>query len=124
MIWSSYFDCFLKKKNDVVIDWKSALSQCSGDEKFLHELLKETHTEIKTPFSELDNYSDNSIREYAHMVKGVSQNLFCIQLEKSSSKLEKIVISGSEKEIKSCIKYLKISFFEFEQLLKTKNIIE
>ena len=75
------FCCRRKKKPDeIIIDWSQSLSQCGGDEDFLHELLRETHKEIKNPISEIDNFSDNSIREYSHMVKGVSQNMFCEQL--------------------------------------------
>ena len=61
--------CKRKKKTDeIIIDWSQSLSQCGGDENFLHELLRETHKEIKNPISEIDHFSDNSIREYSHMV--------------------------------------------------------
>ena len=115
-----------KKKNSdiIIIDWDQSLSQCGGDENFLHELLIETHKEIKNPISEIDNFSDNSIREYSHMVKGVSQNMFCEQLGDTASRLERMIIEGnSRKEINNCIKELKINIISFENLLKEKQII-
>ena len=117
--------CKRKKKTDeIIIDWDQSLSQCGGDEKFLHELLIGTHKEIKTPLSEINNFSDNSIREYSHMVKGVSQNMFCEQLGETSSRLERMVIEGNNrKEINNCIQELKSNIISFENLLKEKQII-
>ena len=115
-----------KKKNSdvIIIDWSQSLSQCGGDEDFLHELLRETHKEIKNPISEIDHFSDNSIREYSHMVKGVSQNMFCEQLGDTSSRLERMIIEGNNrKEINNCIKELKQNIISFENLLKEKQII-
>ena len=119
------FCCKKKNKPDeIIIDWNQSLSQCGGDEKFLHELLIETHKEIKTPLSEIDNFSDNSIREYSHMVKGVSQNMFCEQLGETSSRLERMIIEGnSRKEINNCIQELKSNIISFENLLREKQII-
>ena len=124
-----FFCCKIKKnkknKSDVIIiDWGQSLSQCGGDEDFLYELLRETHKEIKNPISEIDHFSDNSIREYSHMVKGVSQNMFCEQLGDTSSRLERMIIEGnSREEINNCIKELKINIISFENLLKEKQII-
>ncbi len=120
------FCCRKKKINpdEIIIDWKQSLAQCGGDEIFLHELLRETHKEIKKPISEIDNFSDNSIREYSHMVKGVSQNMFCKQLETTSSRLEIMIIEGnSRKDINNCIKELKTNIISFENLLQEKQII-
>ena len=122
------FCCYKKNKNNnsnvIIIDWDQSLSQCGGDKDFLHELLRETHKEIKNPISEIDNFSDNSIREYSHMVKGVSQNMFCEQLGDTSSRLERMIIEGNNrKEINNCIKELKQNIISFENLLKEKQII-
>jgi len=102
------------KPSEIIIDWGQSLSQCGGDEDFLHELLRETHKEIKNPISEIDN----------HMVKGVSQNMFCEQLGITSSRLERMIIEGnSRKEINNCIQELKSNIISFENLLREKQII-
>ena len=86
--------------------------------------MKETHKEIKNPISEIDNFSDNSIREYSQMVKGASQNMFCEQLGDTASRLERMIIEGnSRKEINNCIQELKSNITSFENLLREKQII-
>lgn len=118
------FNCGKKKPPVIIIDWTSAVEQCGGDENFLKTLLLETHKEITKSSNDLEKYSDNFIREYAHMVKGVSQNLFCKDLEKSSSELELLIIrDNKDKEISKHIKKLKKSILMFEKHLKIKGIL-
>jgi len=117
------FICCSKKSNVVIIDWDSAMEQCGGDEKFLKKLLSETHKEI-TKNGKLSDYSENFTREYAHMVKGVSQNLFCKDLEKSSSELEFVIIRKEDKkEVNKKINNMEISISRFENFLKDNKII-
>ena len=121
-----FFKCFKSKKNVVIIDWVLALDQCGGDEKFLFEILKQTYIEITGPLSEIDHYSSNQIREYAHMVKGVSQNLYCKELEIHTTALELLVIEEGDKsiKIKKSVSELKSKILRFENLLKQRKIID
>ena len=121
-----FFKCFKPKKNVVIIDWVLALDQCGGDEKFLFEILKQTYIEITGPLSEIDHYSSNQIREYAHMVKGVSQNLYCKELEIHTTTLELLVIEEGDKsiKIKKSVSELKSKILRFENLLKQRKIID
>jgi len=99
------------------------MDQCGGDNEFLHEMLVETHNEI-TKYKDLENHSNDFIREHAHMVKGVARNLFCKDLENSSSNLEFVIISKeNDIEIKKNINELKESVNRFENFLKNENII-
>ena len=121
-----FFKCFKPKKNVVIIDWVLALDQCGGDENFLFEILKQTYIEITGPLSEIDHYSSNQIREYAHMVKGVSQNLYCKELEIHTTTLELLVIEEGDKsiKIKKSVSELKSKILRFENLLKQRKIID
>jgi len=121
-----FFKCFKSKKNVVIIDWVLALDQCGGDENFLFEILKQTYIEITGPLSEIDHYSSNQIREYAHMVKGVSQNLYCKELEIHTTALELLVIEEGDKsiKIKKSVSELKNKILRFENLLKQRKIID
>jgi len=116
--------CLRKKHILPIIDWEAALEQCDGDKDFLYQILSETHKEI-TNCHNLEDYSSDFLREYAHMVKGVAQNLFCKDLEKSSSILEFVIIrDNNSKEIKKHTKKLKKSVYRFELFLKEQKIIE
>jgi len=121
-----FFKCVKQKTEIIIIDWPSAVDQCGGDETFLKVLLLETHKEITKSSNDLDKYSDNFIREYAHMVKGVSQNLFCKDLQKYSSELEFIIIRDNEdkKELRKHIKKLQKSILRFEKHLEIKGILQ
>lgn len=124
------FFCCTKKeeKKDTIhhlpiINWNMAMEQCGNDEKFLLELLNETSNDIheSLPKITIDN-DPTELKDIAHMIKGVCQNLMCEDLSKSFSDLEQNIMDGKKysEEIKNVIESIK----KFDEFMEERNVIE
>lgn len=115
------FSCF-KQSKTIIMDWELALSQCMNNEALLKQLLVRAYKDIETPLIDLNNNTIPFIKNYAHMVKGVCQNLAIREIEKNSIMLEKSVDKGDRKEIKKQIKDMKKNSKKLRSFLESKNI--
>lgn len=119
------FSIFItRKKNKHPIDWEAALSQCMDNEDLLRTLLISAYEDIKNPINNIKNGPNPIIKDYAHMVKGLSRNLYLKDIENISISLEKAAIIGDKKEIKKQIKYMKNEVKYLKTYLKCKNILK
>jgi len=114
--------CFKFDKSVCVIDYDTALYQCTGNEELLKKLLVKSYKNIKDPLEQIIHDSHDSIKKYAHMVKGVSKNLYLKDIELNSIALEKASREGDSKEIKKQIKYMNKNVDNLEKFIKSKNI--
>ena len=106
---------FVIPDNVNVIDWDSALEQCSGDKLFVQELLVdllgEARSHVNSIKKSLERGDMLGVQHAAHSIKGAAANLMCHRLRivalymetegKTGTQLE----SGSSKliSLKSCL---------------------